>query len=93
MSHKAEQSFEVNLGDRGRLVLPSQVRQECDLKAGDKLILTVLKDGTLLLHSLRDQVKKVRGLYKRASGKRSIVDELIQERRQEAKSEGRKRGE
>ena len=43
--------------------------------------------GTLQLVSLKNQVKKLRGLLKDKSPDRNLVDELIQEGRQEYLSE------
>ncbi|MFM6039916.1 MAG: hypothetical protein ACKPBV_22040 [Sphaerospermopsis kisseleviana] len=53
----------------------------------DGYILTLEDNGTLQLVSLKQQVKKLRGLLKDKSPDRSLVDELIQERRQEYLSE------
>ncbi|UZO77274.1 MULTISPECIES: hypothetical protein [Microcystis] len=52
-----------------------------------RLILTLEDNGTLQLVSLKNQVKKLRGLLKDKSPDRNLVDELIQERRQEYLSE------
>jgi bifunctional DNA-binding transcriptional regulator/antitoxin component of YhaV-PrlF toxin-antitoxin module len=76
--------YTLNLENDGRLVLPEEVLRQLDLKQGDRLILTVREDGTLHLVSLREQVKKVRGILKDKTPERSLVDELIQERREEA---------
>lgn len=80
--------FTVTLGERGRVVLPAQVRQRLDLSEGDRLVLSVLPDGTLQLVSLKAQVRKFKGIYKDSAQGRSIVDELIAERREEARREG-----
>ncbi|MFB2981224.1 AbrB/MazE/SpoVT family DNA-binding domain-containing protein [Microseira sp. BLCC-F43] len=72
----------------GRLTLPESVLQQLDLKQGSRLILIVGEDGTLHLMSLREQVRKLRGVLKNISPNRSLVDELIQERREEAAKSG-----
>jgi bifunctional DNA-binding transcriptional regulator/antitoxin component of YhaV-PrlF toxin-antitoxin module len=76
--------YTLNLENDGRLVLPEEVLRQLDLKQGDRLILTVREDGTLHLVSLREQLKKLRGILKDKTPERSLVDELIQERREEA---------
>ncbi|MDB9316106.1 MULTISPECIES: hypothetical protein [Cyanophyceae] len=48
---------------------------------GDRLILTLQDSGNIQLVSLKQQVKKLRGLLKDKSPERNLVDELIQERR------------
>jgi len=41
--------YTLHLGNRGRIVLPAEVRHQLDLKDGDRLILTVEADGSLRL--------------------------------------------
>jgi AbrB family looped-hinge helix DNA binding protein len=56
--------FTVELGDRGRLVLPAPVRNYLGLKEGDELILTVSEDAIIQLSSRKHLASKFRGLYK-----------------------------
>jgi len=91
MSHEGEESqerYSVELGDRGRLVLPADVRRRLRLEEGDRLILTVEPDGDLRLVALREQVRRLRGLLKDVAPGRDLADELIRERREEARREG-----
>lgn len=45
------QMYKVKIGKQGRIVLPKEIREEYDVKAGDDAILIVKKDGiTLRLH-------------------------------------------
>jgi len=81
------QAFTVQLGDRGRLVLPAEIRKQLRLRQGDELLITVQPDGTLRLTSPRQAVKEARGLYRVRAGRRSLADELIAERRAEARRE------
>ncbi|WP_441293349.1 AbrB/MazE/SpoVT family DNA-binding domain-containing protein [Microcystis panniformis] len=46
----------------GRLTLPQEIQQILNLESGDRLILTLEDNGTLQLVSLKNQVKKLRGL-------------------------------
>jgi bifunctional DNA-binding transcriptional regulator/antitoxin component of YhaV-PrlF toxin-antitoxin module len=85
-SQKPKQ-YTLDLENEGRLSLPEEVLRRLDLKQGDRLILTVREDGTLHLVSLREQAKKVRGILKDKTPERSLVDELIQERREDAARE------
>ena len=50
---------------------------------------TISTDGTLRLAGLRDQVRKLRGIYKALAPGTSLVDELIRERREEARRENK----
>lgn len=80
-------AFQIQLGDRGRLVLPAEVRRRLKLRQGDELVVTVQPDGSLRLASTRQVVRETRGLYRARTGGRSLVDELIAERRAEARRE------
>ncbi|HEV8633348.1 MAG TPA: AbrB/MazE/SpoVT family DNA-binding domain-containing protein [Chloroflexota bacterium] len=87
MAHEARERYAVNVGARGRVVLPAPVRARLGLREGDRLVLTVEEDGTLHAVSLRDQVEAAKGLYGHLAGGASLVDELIAERRREAERE------
>lgn len=80
-------AFPVQLGDRGRLVLPAAIRKRLRLREGDELLVTVQPDGSLRLTSPRQAVREARGLYRARAGDRSLSDELIAERRAEVKRE------
>lgn len=85
-SNQPEQ-YTLNLGARGRLVIPAPLRERLGLKEGDRLVLTVQADGSLRLISLREQVSKLQGLFKDIAPGVSLADELIAERREEARRE------
>jgi AbrB family looped-hinge helix DNA binding protein len=93
MAHKHDSSqtqhleFAVEIGARGRLVLPVAVRRFLALQEGDKLILTIGEDGIIRLASNKSLATRYRGAYKHLSSKRSLVDELIADRRREAANE------
>jgi AbrB family transcriptional regulator (stage V sporulation protein T) len=76
----------ITVGDRGRLVLPSAVRRELDLKPGTHMLLSTEEDGSLRLRPYRAVAEQSRGLLRRLPGG-SMVDELIAERRAEAERE------
>ncbi|NCR40196.1 MAG: AbrB/MazE/SpoVT family DNA-binding domain-containing protein [Microcystis aeruginosa W13-11] len=81
------QQYILDIEPEGRLTLPQEIQQILNLESGDRLILTMEDNGTLQLVSLKNQVKKLRGLLKDKSPDINLVDELIQERRQEYLSE------
>ena len=79
----------VSLGPDGRILIPSVLRQSCDLTEGDRLMITV-DEAThkISLAKLDDHIAAAEGLFKDfAIDNNSIVDELITERRQEAAHE------
>lgn len=73
----------ITVGERGRLVLPSAVRRELDLKPGTHMLLSTENDGSLRLRPYRAVAEQSRGLLRRLPGG-SMVDELLAERRAEA---------
>jgi len=71
------------LGRQGRIVIPAEVRSALGLTAGDKLHLHVAGQR-LVLERPHDAVTALRGLAANVSSNRSLVDELLEERRREA---------
>lgn len=82
-----QDSFSVRLGDRGRLVLPAEFRQRLDLKRGDRLIFTMEPDGSVRMTTAAELARRLRGAFAAEEPERSLVDELIAERREEARRE------
>ncbi len=74
----------VTVGDRGRLVLPAEIRERRNITTGTDLIAIDSDDGILLV--TREQLKaRVRADF--AELDHSLVDELIENRRTEAARE------
>lgn len=57
--------YVLQVGAKGRLVLPALLRKQLDLQQGDRVLLAVEPDGSLRLTSLKAQVKSLRGILKR----------------------------
>jgi len=72
------------MGDRGRLVVPAELREHAGLSAGDPLILLETSAGVVMM--TRDQaLAQVREQLTGAS----LVSELVRERREAASAEDR----
>jgi AbrB family looped-hinge helix DNA binding protein len=77
----------VVLGESGRIVLPAAIRKEFGLEPGERL--TVFSQGgeirilsrKMALHSVRADIIKQRGSLE------GLLDEFIEERREEAARE------
>lgn len=69
----------VVIGDRGRLVVPLELRQRQGWKQGEPLLAIELDGGVLL--AMPELVKKI--VRKQLAGD-SLVEELLAERRAEA---------
>jgi len=76
----------VVLGKQGRLVIPAEVRSALGLVPGDRLHLS-LSGGRLVLQRPQDAVAELRGLVAGIPRTRSLVDELLEERRAAAQAE------
>jgi AbrB family looped-hinge helix DNA binding protein len=80
----------VVVGDRGRLVLPADVRSELGIEAGTRMLLSTEGDGSLRLRPYRSVADQSRGLLADLGpAGASMVDELLDERRREAAAEDR----
>ena len=88
MSHTTKATpWTVQLGDRGRLVLPAPARRELGLQAGSRLTLTIEKPGVLTLTTPKAAAAQCRGLLESSGEGRSLAEELISERREAAARE------
>jgi AbrB family looped-hinge helix DNA binding protein len=81
-SHKL--GFSLHLGERGRIVLPAELRRRLALEVGDRLILTLEPDGSLRLVAARELAQQALGLFAEAAPSRELAAELIAERKAEA---------
>jgi antitoxin PrlF len=76
----------VVLGQQGRLVIPADVRAALGLAPGDRLHLQ-LTGRRLVLERQQDAAAELRGLASGIPKARSLVDELLAERRLAAAAE------
>jgi AbrB family looped-hinge helix DNA binding protein len=72
-------TYKVMMGDRGRLVIPSEVRERAGLTEGSPLILLETTDGLVLL--TRSQLQR---LVRADLAGLDLVGDLLAERRAEA---------
>ena len=76
----------VHVGPQGRIVIPAHIRDALDIRPGQELIARV-EDGRLVLET-RDQIlARLQDTFTQASRGVSLVDELIADRREEARRE------
>ncbi len=77
----------VSLGQNGRLVIPAPFRRALGIEAGDELVLS-LDEGQLRISTREQAIARAQaGVRQRVRGDVSLVDELIKERRVEARTE------
>ncbi len=76
-------TYRTQIGAGGRIVIPAHLRAALDFNPGDEVVLA-LSDGELRIFSIRQAVQRAQAIVRRyvPEGK-SLVQELIQERRRE----------
>ena len=80
-----EQWVEIN--ENGRVVVPASFRKALGIKPGDKLAATLEEDG-LKLTTVKQRIARAQRIVRKyVKPGVSLVDELIEERRAEARRE------
>jgi len=74
----------IRLGTRGRLVVPADLCEALGFKPGDSLIARA-QDGRLIVESRESAIRRLQARF--ATPGRNPLDELIAERRLEARRE------
>lgn len=68
------------IGRQGRVVIPAEVRSALGLSPGDQLRLRI-SGRRIVLERPQDAAAELRGLASGVPASRSLVDELLEERR------------
>lgn len=85
ISHMEE--FRTRLNENGRIVIPAAIRERLGIGPGDELVLRI-EDNELRIISMRHRLQRAQQLVREhVKGGRSLVDELIAERRKAAERE------
>lgn len=71
------------------MLLPAQLRKRLKLDTGEKLICTVAEDGTMTVVPAKALAKKLKGCMNPTGVASHAVEDLLEERRREAKKETR----
>jgi AbrB family looped-hinge helix DNA binding protein len=77
---------EIRVGPQGRLVIPASIRREMGIVPGEILIARA-KDGQLVLEKPDQVLARLKETFANVPSDVSLADELIAERRAEAKRE------
>jgi len=73
----------VVVGAQGRLVLPAETRRALGIESGQRLTV-IVRGRTVLLEKPEDATRELRELGRGLQPDRSLVDELLEERRSAA---------
>ena len=72
----------------GKIVLPAALRRQVGIDAGDTVVVEAVGAGELRIRTISASVKRAQSLIAQSgSAGRSLVDELIAERRKSARDE------
>lgn len=78
----------TKLSNGNRVVIPAAIRKSLGLEIGDAVTLVLRENGEVRLLSQRDAVRQAQNLVRQfVSEERSLVEELLAERRAENKKE------
>jgi AbrB family looped-hinge helix DNA binding protein len=80
MAQAGKTTKRPRLDKQGRVVIPADFRDKLGLEPGTELSMWI-EEGQLVIMSLDEALRRVRGIIKKRAGRRSMVDELIAERR------------
>src|SRR5258708_30333646 len=80
-SRKAKNVGTIVIHDRGREVLPAALRRSMGLRVGDELVAEGEADRSLRLTPRQVLAERDRGAFAHLAGTKSLVDELITDRR------------
>jgi antitoxin PrlF len=78
--HTSFMNATLVLGQQGRLVIPAEIRSALGLSPGDRLSMRLV-GHSLVLERPQDAAAELRGLASGVPKTRSLVDELLRERR------------
>jgi AbrB family looped-hinge helix DNA binding protein len=84
--NELSKSVEVHLGRQGRLVIPAALRRLLGFEEGDTLVAHE-EAGRLVLEKQATVKQRLKARFAQVPKDRSLVDELIAERREAAKRE------
>ena len=80
--------FHVVVDERGRVMLPAELRAELKIRQGDRIGLIFEHDGTMSLKTKDVALDNLQGMFKHLAPKDHYAsDDLIAERRREARRE------
>lgn len=74
---------------KGQMVVPAHIRRRYGIKPGTRINFVEEGDRIIFQPVTREYISSFRGMFKRKPGEKSMVQELIEERRAEKEKEDR----
>lgn len=75
------------VGERGRIVLPVEIREALGIREGEKLVVEAQADGSIRLVPLKRLVASAKGMYAHLEPGASWSEEILRVRREEQRLE------
>ena len=88
MDSKTAEQARVSVGRQGRVVIPARIREELGIVPGDELVARV-EEGRVVLEKRENVLKRVRARFAHVPAGTDLSEELLRERREEARREER----
>ena len=87
MNNSKELTVNTKVTEGGRIVIPAKLRQVLGIEIGENVTLSI-KDNTLQITTRKEALRRLQALVRKHVPEGvSLVDELIQDRREEAANE------
>ena len=75
----------VKIIEGGKLVIPASMRRAMGIARGDTVVVELLSDGELRVRPLASAIREAQEIVRRSVRRdRSLADELMRERKQDA---------
>ena len=74
--------YKATISENGRVVIPSIIRKELNLRIGDEVILRISEENDIIIHSPKQSLAKLQSIFK-SKNKSNLVEEVINMRRKE----------
>lgn len=83
--------YHVTVTDRGRIVLPAEIRKRLKIRDGDRVAVSIEDDGSVSVTTRTVALDHLQGMFKHLAPKDHFAsDDLIAERRREARRDDRR---
>ena len=86
MVDNRQEQARVRVGPQGRVVIPAGIRRALSIGVGDAMVARVI-EGRIVLEKRADVLSRAKGRFAGVGDGVSLADELISERREEARRE------
>lgn len=78
---------DITIGRQGRMVIPAKLRRSLNIQQGDAFTAHI-EDDRLILESRETVLKRIKDRFSHVPREVSMVDDLIEERREAGRKEG-----